>query len=74
MSKKMSKIASWFKRQWKAIILILVGIALLVSNICVLLYVSDINSQSAWLRNEWEEMKLKEVLLSRQCSREYCHM
>lgn len=45
----MSKIASWFKRQWKAIILILVGIALLVSNICVLLYVSDINSQSAWL-------------------------
>jgi len=49
MSKKPCKIASWIKRQWKGIILILFGVVLLVGNICVLCYVSEANGQSAWL-------------------------
>lgn len=49
MKKKLCKIASRFKRQWKGNILILFGIALLVGNICVLIYVTEDKGQSSWL-------------------------
>lgn len=49
MSKKPCKIVSWFKRQWKGIILVLFGIVLLVGNICVLIYVTEDKGQSSWL-------------------------
>ena len=47
--KRSCKFVIWFRRQWKAILLILFGVALLVGNICVLFCVPEDNGQGAWL-------------------------
>lgn len=48
MNEKHSKIAVWFQKNWIAILLILLGVALFIGNVCVLQYI-DGNCQSAWL-------------------------
>lgn len=40
---------NWIKKWWKTIALILLAIAVFIGNICVLHFVDESNSQSAWL-------------------------
>lgn len=49
MGKKPYKLCNWIKKWWKAILIIVLGIAFFVGNLCVLLCVKDLNKQSALL-------------------------